>query len=125
MRLADSILQRLTSFARHLPGIEPPPQPACDSSFLPVKPTACAVLGEVRVRLVEDLPRLGGVAFESALRLLVVGIVGDGGDGFVGGFERAFAVPAVARAVLVPKRVVDGARQLDRPKPFVLGFRVG
>lgn len=77
------------------------------------------------MRLVEDLPRLGGVAFEPALRLLVVGIVGDGGDGVVGGFERALAVPAVARAVLVPERVVDGARQLLFPKPLVLGFRVG
>ena len=77
------------------------------------------------MRIVEDLPRLGGVAFESALRLLVVGIVGDGGDGFIGCLERALAVPAVARAVFVPERVVDGARQLDRPKPLVLGFRVG
>ena len=77
------------------------------------------------MRIVEDLPRLGRVATESTLRLLIVGIVGDGGDGVVGGFERAFAVPAVARAVLVPERVVDGSRQLDRPKPFVFGFGVG
>ena len=77
------------------------------------------------MRLVEDLPRLGRVATESALRLLIVGIAGDGCDGFVGGFERALAVPAVARAVFVPKRVVDGTRQLDRPKPLVLGFGVG
>ena len=77
------------------------------------------------MRLVEDLPRLGRVATESTLRLLIVRIVGDGCDGFVGGFERAFAVPAVARAVFVPERVVDGARQLLFPKPLVLGFRVG
>ena len=77
------------------------------------------------MRLVEDLPRLGGVAFEPALRFLVVGIVGDIGGWFVGSFERALAVPAVARAVFVPERVVDGARQLDRPKPLVLGFGVG
>ena len=77
------------------------------------------------MRLVEDLPRLGGVATESALRLLVVGIVRDVGGWFVCGFERALAVPAVAGAVLVPERVVDGARQLHRPEAFVLGFRVG
>lgn len=82
------------------------------------------------MRLVEDLPRLCRVAAQSALRLLVVGIVGDVGGWFVGGwfvggFERALAVPAVARAVLVPERVVDGARQLLFPKPLVLGFRVG
>ena len=59
------------------------------------------------------------------IELLVVGIVGDIGGWFVGGLERALAVPAVARAVLVPERVVDGARQLDRPKPLVFGFRVG
>lgn len=40
-------------------------------------------------------------------------------------FERAFAVPAVARAVLVPERVVDGARQLLLSKPLVFGFGVG
>lgn len=40
-------------------------------------------------------------------------------------FERALVVPAVVRAVFVPERVVDGARQLDRPKPFVFGFGVG
>ena len=77
------------------------------------------------MRLVEDLPRLGRVAFKPTLRLLIVRIVGDGGDGVVGGFERTLAVPAVARAVLVPERVVDGARQLDRPKALVLGFGVG
>ena len=112
-------------FAVHLPGIKPPHHPACDSPFLLIEPAACAVLGEVRVRLIEDLPRLGRVATESALRLLVVGIVGDGCDGFVGCLERALAVPAVARAVFVPERVVDGARQLLLPKPLVLGFGVG
>lgn len=40
-------------------------------------------------------------------------------------FERAFAVPAVARAVFVPERVVDGSCQLLFPKPLVFGFRVG
>ena len=77
------------------------------------------------MRLVEDLPRLGRVSLESALRLLVVGIVGDIGGWLIGRLERALAVPAVARAVFVPKRVVDGTRQLDRPKPLVLGFGVG
>ena len=105
--------------------IEPFPHPACDSPFLLIEPAARAFLGEVRVRLVEDLPRLGRVATESALRLLVVGIVGDVGGWFVGGFERALAVPAVARSVLVPERVVDGARHLLFPKPLVFGFGVG
>ena len=77
------------------------------------------------MRLVEDLPRLGRVAFKPTLRLLIVRIVGDGGDGVVGGFERTLAVPAVARAVFVPKRVVDGSCQLLLPKPLVLGFGVG
>ena len=77
------------------------------------------------MRLIEDLPRLGRVSTESALRLLIVRIVGDVGGRLVGGFERALAVPAVARAVLVPERVVDGARQLHRPEAFVFGFGVG
>ena len=77
------------------------------------------------MRLVEDLPGLGWVALQSALRLLVVGIVGDVGGRFVGGFERALAVPAVARAVFVPERVVDRACLFLLPEAFVFGFGVG
>ena len=63
------------------------------------------------MRLGEELAGLGGVLIEAGLGAVAAKLIslGDGGGGFVGGFEGALAVPAVAWAVLVPKRVVDGA----------------
>ena len=119
----------INALARYSAGVAIPfriPEPSTQPVLQPrVELAVLARFGEVRVRLVEDLPRLGRVAFKPTLRLLIVRIVGDVGGWFVCGFERAFAVPAVARAVFVPKRVVDGTRQLDRLKPLVLGFGVG
>ena len=119
----------INALARYSAGVAIPfriPEPSTQPVLQPrVELAVLARFGEIRVRAVEDLPRFCWVAFESALRLLVVGIAGDIGGWLIGCFERALAVPAVAGAVFVPKRVVDGTRQLDRPKPLVLGFRVG
>ena len=76
-------------------------------------------LGIVGMGLGKQLAGLGGVLIEAGLGAVAAKLVpfGDGGGVIVGGFEGALAVvpfghvgakPAVAWAVLVPERVVDG-----------------
>ena len=45
-------------------------------------------------------------------------------DRFISSFERALAVPAVARVMIVPERIIDGQRELLEPIGSVCAFRL-
>ena len=45
-------------------------------------------------------------------------------DRFISSFERAFAVPSIARVMIVPERIIDGQRELLEPIGSVCAFRL-
>ena len=69
-----------------------------------------AGLGEVGVGLGEETAGLGGVLVQAGLGAIAAKLeaTGRGCGVFVGGFEGTVAVPAVARAMLIPEGMVDG-----------------
>ena len=75
----------------------------------------------------EELPILTRIILQPTLRLVssYLCICRQRSNRVIGRLERAFAVPAVARSVFVPKRVIDGARQLTLPEHAVLCLRIG
>lgn len=91
-----------------------------------IESTRLAVLRKVRMLLRKDLPILTRIVLQPTLRLVAsyLCICRQRSNRFIGRLERAFAVPAVARSVFVPKRVIDGARQLALPEHAVLCLRI-
>ena len=86
-------------------------QPCFDSRI--IEGAMLAIGGEIGVVTGKDGLALAGIVFQAGLgvvsRRRTVGHSGwNGGGGLVGGGEVALAVPAVAWAVTVPERVVDG-----------------
>ena len=45
-------------------------------------------------------------------------------DRFISSLQRAFAVPSVARVMIVPERIIDGQRELLEPVGSVCAFRL-
>ena len=69
------------------------------------------------------MPVFAWIVFESALwlgRFHVIRTV----DRFISSFERAFAVPTVARVMIVPERIIYGQRELHAPVGSVCAFRL-
>lgn len=96
-------------------------QPALQPRLIEV--TRAAGLGEIRMALREH--RLVGSRVGVQSGVWVVRLAGGGcfGTRFVGAGERALAVPPVARAVLVPERVVDGEDGI--PEHLMVGTGMG
>ena len=63
------------------------------------------------------------VGIESRLRIACLVCGRHGGAWLVGGSERALAVPSVARPMLIPEWVRDGADGI--PENLVVGPRIG
>ena len=69
-----------------------------------------ASLGEVRMRLGKQPPRLARVLVQAGLGTVAAQLaaLGRGGGVFVGGFEGLAIVSAVSRAMMIPEEMVDG-----------------
>lgn len=81
-----------------------------------VERTRATTIREIWMIVTEGVTVLSGVVLETALwRVNAVEVIGTV-DGFVGLFEGALAVPAVAGVVFGPEGVVDGECELLFPK---------
>ena len=69
------------------------------------------------------MPVLSRIVFKSTLWLGKFHVIRTV-DRFISSFERALAVPAVARVMIVPERIIDGQRELLEPIGSVCAFRL-
>ena len=68
------------------------------------------------------MPVLSRIVFKPTLRLGRFHVIRTV-DRFISSFERALAVPAVARVMIVPERSIDRQRELHAPVGSVCAFR--
>ena len=96
-------------------------KPVLEAAILICK-TLATILGEIWVIVRERMSVFAWIVFESTLWLCRLQVNGTHYR-LIGSLQRAFAVPAVARVMLVPEWIIDGQRELHAPVGSVCAFR--
>ena len=92
-------------------------------SSLLISKTTAAIAWEIWVLVRECMPVFARIVFKSTLRLCGFQFSGTHYR-FISSLQRALAVPAVARVMIVPERIIDGQRELLEPIGSVCAFRL-